>query len=238
MIKRIVTLFIICLIFLFSPLFSGNHIKISGIRPPFFILKIPEGYRQIEKNRRIFSGAGIEVGKFKILDTKGKELLCECIDNFSNLNNKCFVKVKDVPGKVEKTKFFFSKPELKGDMKDQTGAINIRGIRFIELEKGLFITENPVPASMVPKLSFSGIEEFMMRIKNGCGEGFNVDYLDTGEIKKYLTPGVEKIILGLKRGDPVLVFFSESEFRENPVSEKMISKLKYKIFIPIKLKRL
>lgn len=238
MFKKIAVPFIICLIFLISPLLSENQINISGVRPPFFILKISEGYIQVKASRGIYSKEGIEVAKFKILDTKGEESLCECLDNFKNLNNKCFIKVKRVPGKVEKIEKKISKSESMNNMRALSGTLKIRGIRFIELKKGIFITENPVPASMVPKLSFSGIDEFMRRIENGCGESCNVNYLDTDEIKKYLIPGEEKIMLGLKNGEPVLIFFSESEFRENPVSEKIISKLKYKIYIPLKLKRM
>lgn len=238
MFKKNVVLFISCLIFLISPQFSENRINISGVRPPFFILKISEGYMQVKANRKIYSEAGIEVAKFIILNTRGEELLCKCLDDFVNLNSKCFIKVKSVSGKEEKTEKKISKSEPGKNMRDLAGLIRIRGIRFIELKKGVFITENPVPASMVPRLSFSGIDDFMRRIENGCGEGCNVNYLDTDEIKKYFTSGEEKIMLGLKSGEPVLVFFSESELRENPVSEKIISKLKYEIYIPLKLKRL
>ncbi|MCK4888957.1 MAG: hypothetical protein KAS97_03440 [Candidatus Aminicenantes bacterium] len=192
----------------------------------------------MNKSVIIYSKTGIEVGKFKILDISGDKALCECLDHSADVDNECYVKVGGNPGTIKKLKRnpIINEPEKRTAGK--SGIIKVRGIRFVEQKNGVFITENPVPASMVPDISFSGIINFMKKIETRYGEKCKVNYLETGEIKEYFILREEMIMLGVKSGTPVIVSFSNSGFRENRVSEKIISKLKYEIYIPLKLKRL
>ncbi len=236
--RRTFAFSLICLIFFISSLFSGNFVNISDVRPPFFILKIPAGYSRINKSGIIYSETGIEVGEFRILDISGNTALCECIDHSTDVNNGCYIKVDTDPGTIQKPKRkpIINEPEKR--TADQSEIIKIRGIRFVEQKNGIFITENPVPASMVPDISLIGINNFMKKIENRYGKKCKVNYLETDEIKEFFVQREEMIMLGVKNGLLFIIFFSDSGFRENRVSEKIISQLKYEIYIPIKLKRL
>lgn len=238
MYRRIFPFSLICLIFLVSSLFPENLVKISDVRPPFFVLKIPENSGQLSKGGIIYSKMGVEVGKFKILDISGNKILCECLDHSADVNIGCYIEVGKGPGTIRKLKNppITTKSLTKSFI--PTGIIKIRGIRFVEKKSGIFITENPVPASMVPDISFSGIDSFMEKIESKYGKKCEINYLQAGEIKKYFIQREEMIMLGIRNGLPVIVSFSDSEFRENRVSEKILSKLKYEIYIPLKLKRL
>ena len=236
--RRTFALSLICLIFFISPLFSGNFVNISDVRPPFFILKIPAGYNQINKSGIIYSETGIEVGEFRILDISGNKVLCECIDHSTDVNNGCYIKVGSDPGTIQKPKRKPIRNEPEKRTADQSEIIKVRGIRFVEKKNGIFITENPVPASMVPDISFSGINNFMKKIENRYDKKCKVNYLEADEIKEYFVQREEKIMIGVKNGLLVIVSFSGSGIRENRVSEKILSQLKYEIYIPLKLKRL
>ncbi|MCK4890485.1 MAG: hypothetical protein KAS97_11190, partial [Candidatus Aminicenantes bacterium] len=89
-----------------------------------------------------------------------------------------------------------------------------------------------------PDISFSGINNFMKKIENRYDKKCKVNYLEADEIKEYFVQREEKIMIGVKNGLLVIVSFSGSGIRENRVSEKILSQLKYEIYIPLKLKRL
>jgi len=213
-------------------------VKISDVRPPFFLLDIPENYNWKNKSGVIYSKGGIEVGKFKILDVSGNKALCECIDHSADLNNRCYIEVGHDPGTIQKPEEQSAIKMPGGESLVRSEIIKIRGIRFVKQKNEIFITENPVPVSMVPDISFSGIDNFMEKIEAGYGKKCKVNYFGSDEIKEYFIQEEEMIMLGVKNGSPVIVLFSGAGFRVNRVSEKILSKLKYEIYIPLKLERL
>ncbi len=229
---------IIFLILFVSSLLSENFLNISDVRPPFFILEITENCGKVNRSGMIYSKTGVKVGKFTILERSGNRILCKCLDHSAGMNDGCYIKVGSDPGKIQKLKNLPIINRSEQVVSGSSEKINVRGIMFTEQKNGVFITENPVPVSMVPNISFKGIDSFMKKIESRYGEKCIVSYLETGEIEECFFKREERIMLGLKNNVPVIVSFSGSVSRVNPVSEKIVNKLKYEIYIPLKLRRL
>jgi len=211
-------------------------LEVSGIRPPFFIVEFSPEHLRLTKNKTVFSAEGIELGRFRIVDISGDRVLCKCDGDQSDLKKMCYVNVVEISekqkGKTSKPAF----PEPQDRKIFLPEIIKVQGIRFIERSEGLFITENPIPASIVKDLSFTGIENFMKKIGNEYGNS-EVGYLNISEMKKYLKPEIGVMMLGVRDGLPVIVFPADAGSAVNPVSKKILTKLKYEIYIPLKLKR-
>ncbi|MEN8223175.1 MAG: hypothetical protein ABFR36_07935 [Acidobacteriota bacterium] len=227
MYQKTVFFSVIFIVFLTSTLFPVKKIMLSEVRPPFFILSIPGDKDKIDNNRVIYSGNGNRVAEYELLETSGTWFLCKCKEISARINNGCYVKIRagiPVTKKKAKKREIFVKESVK-----------IRGIRFNKHKKGIFITGKPVPLSIIPELSFSGIKDFRKRIGKEHKKKCRVDFLSPGEIKRYMNVEEEKVLLAEREGIPVLIFCSSSGERENPVSEKILKKLKYEVFLPLKL---
>ncbi len=226
MIRKTVFTSVIFFVFLFMIIFPDRILKLSDVRPPFFVLKIPTAETKVEDNRVIYSQNGIEVAEYNLLGITGAEVLCKCKKISVEIDDNCYVKLK-IPllKKKEKSKSVFVAEVIK-----------VRGIRFDKSENGGFVTGNPVPLSIIPELSFKGIENFIKKIGKEYKKKCRVGLLSPNEIRKNIVAGGEKTLIAERDGLPVLIFYSVSGLRENPVSEKILKRLKYEVFIPLKLK--
>ena len=217
---------VIFFVFLFPTLFPNKILKLSDVRPPFFILKIPTAEARVDDNRVIYSKNGVKVAKYNLLEITGTEVLCKCKKISVEIDSNYYVKLKE--------------PLLKKIVKSKNGfvaeVIKVRGIKFNKSENGSFVTGNPVPLSIIPELSFKGIEDFMKKIGKENKKRCRVGLLSPEEIRKNISTGEEKVLLAGRDGLPVLIFYSRYGLRENPVSEKILKRLKYEVFIPLKLK--
>jgi len=216
-------------------LLSETKIVVTDVRPPFFILRITSDYLLSEKDRFIYSEKGNRVAEYIIINTSEDEVLCKYLNDKGEVNDRCYAKLKMISGELsapDNKKTLLKTYEKK---KMVHGSIRVRGIMFIERDNGVYFTENPVPASMIPGISYDGINEFLKKIADKCDLHCTVKYLTKSEIKKYSLLGKNGMMLGFESGSYFLLYSSGSEFRENPVSEKILLLLKYRIFIPLKL---
>ncbi len=217
-------------------LFSDTKVYLTGVRPPFFLIHINPDYSLSKNDRYIYSPTGKRMAEYVVLNTSGDEVLCKYLDNGNKLSDICYVNSKMIPEKLvlQKNKTVHLK-DLKKE-KIVPMYIRVRGIMFVKRDKGIYFTENPVPASMIPNITYNGIDNFMKKIAAGCDPSCTVKYLTKAEIEKYsLLGGKDVMLLGVESGSHFLIYFSESKLRKNPVSEKILMRLKYRIFIPLKL---
>ncbi len=223
------TVFIsVIFMFIFTAfLFTANTLKLSGVRPPFFILKIVDGKAEADNNRVIYSENGNKIAEYVLVGVSGAESLCRCTEFSAEIDNNCYVKIRSNILPVERDRLRNNTFTAK--------VIKIKGITFNRYRNGIFVTVNPVPLSIVPELSIKGIGKFMEKIGTEYKKKCRVDLLSPNEISKYVNIEKSGILLAGKRGDPVLIFYSRSTRRENPVSNKILTRLKYEVFLPMKL---
>lgn len=227
MYQKTVLTAVIFIIFLTSTLFPVNKIKLSGVRPPFFILKILNDKIKVDNNRAVYSENGNKISEYELLESSGTKSLCRCKEFSAEIDNNCYVKVTaDVRPLLKEVE------RERGPLKK---IIKIRGITFSYQQNRLFITGNPIPLSIVPELSIQGIENFIKKMENEYKNKCRVDLLSPVEINRCIYIEKAGILLGEKDGNPVLIFYSGSGRRENPVSEKILARLKYEVFLPLKL---
>ncbi len=223
----------------FSSLFSfsllpKDKIYLSEIRPPYFILNTSANVNLIIGEQVYYSPAGKRLGRFSIVRKVEDEILCKGQDDSGKLFKGCYIRVKERPEKIFPTKAIEKK--IKSENNNiPVSSIKISGIKFTEIEKGFFVTLNPLPVTIIQDSSFNGIKRFLNLIKEKSGLKCSVELMTVEEIKKYLKPGDEKLLFGKRGKEPKLIFFSDSGVWGNPVSEKIIGRLKYKIFVPVKL---
>ena len=227
MYQKTVLISVIFIVFLTSTLFPVSTIKLSGVRPPFFILKILNDEIKVDNNRVIYSENGNKISEYELLESSGTESLCRCKEFSAEIDNNCYVKVM--------TDVFPLLKEGKRERVPIKKIIKIRGIAFNHQQNRLFITGNPVPLSIVPELSIQGLENFIKKMENEYKKKCRVDLLSPDEINRCINIEKAGILLGEKDGNPVLIFYSGSGRRENPVSEKILARLKYEVFLPLKL---
>ena len=215
----------IFILLLTSTLFPVNRIKLSGIRPPFFILKRHNDNVKVDNNRVIYSENGNKVSEYELLEISGTESLCRCKEFSAKIDDNCYVKVREnvIPLKKKEKR-------ERGPLKK---IIKIRGINFSHQQNRLYITGNPVPLSIVPELSIRGIEAFIKKTENEYKKKCRIELLSPDEINRYIKKG--GTLLGEKDGEVVLILNFDLERRENPVSEKILTRLKYEVFLPLKL---
>ena len=227
MYQKTVLITVILIFFFTTILFPANKINLSGVRPPFFILKMVNDNIELDTKRVIYSESGNAISEYELLEISGNESLCRCNKFSVEIDDNCYVKVSaDVlPLKKEKKK---ERVPLKRFIK-------IRGITFRHQHRKLFITGNPVPLSIVPVLSIQGIEGFIKKMENEHTKKCRIELLSPDEINRYIDIKKVGILLGGKDGKPVLIFCTGSGRRENAVSEKILTRLRYEVFLPLKL---
>jgi len=201
-------------------------LHLSGIRPPFFLLKIKAPGSKFEKGNVIYRDNGLPAGNYELLDSSGGVFLCRCRDLSLDIDSGCYVKVENptVPPKKSPVKMNSRESEV----------IRLRGIRFRRMARGVYVTLNPVPLSIIPEMSMGGVDRFANRIMDACSGDFRISLLSPEETVKFLQGARKRAFLALRDGSPVLVFVDPPDIRENRVSDKIMMRLKYNLFIPLK----
>ena len=223
--RRPVFILFFLFVFLLAYIYPEKFLNLSDVRPPFFILKIPSSGSGVENSKIVYSKDGEQIATYSLLGITGSEFLCRCNNVAAEIDAGCYVKLKKP---VQKKK-------VRKESKTVPETFKLRGITFRKSESGNYFTRNPVPLSIIPELSFQGIKVFMDKVGREFGGKCRVGLLSPEEIEKSIFIKGETTLLSGRNGSPVLLFRSGSKLRENPVSEKILEKLKYEVFVPLKL---
>lgn len=178
----------------------------------------------------IYRANGIPAGKYDLLESAGEVWLCRSRDLSLDIGTGCYVKVNPAPAPPKKA---LVKKAPRGNEE-----IRLRGIRFRRVDGSIYVTLNPVPLSIVRPVSMAGVEGFVSRIGGASAGKFRVSLLSPEETLKFLGGGRRRTFLSLREGSPVLVFVEPPDSRENRVTDKIMMRLKYEVFIPLKAEAL
>jgi len=225
--------FLISLLFsflLFPASIISEILHLSGIRPPFFLLQVNDPEERIAEPYVIYRANGTPAGEYDLLESSGTVLLCRCRDLSVDIGPGCYVNIHPAP-------VSFRKVSAKKKVRTKE-EIRLRGIRFRRVEGGMYLTLNPVPLSIVRTVSREGVEGFVSRIGESGAVKFRVSLLSPEETVQSLEGSGRGPFLARRDGALVLVFIEPPENRENRVSEKIMKKLKYEVFIPLKAEAL